>query len=160
MEKYNKLTPPEKKAFRRYIINTFKKHNFKKINGKTISSTKVLMLISEFEDKFKKCPILAFKERLKTKVSDKKGYVYVIGNLEEKICKIGFSEKPKERLKGIQTGCPYLLKIILLFEADKYTETRLHHKYSRYKINGEWFNIEGSLKDSIYGNIKNQPLHI
>lgn len=160
MEKYNKLTPPEKKAFRRYIINSFKKHNVKKINGKTISSTKVLILISEFEIKFKKCPILAFEERLKTKVSDKKGYVYVIGNLDKKICKIGFSEKPKERIKSIQTGCPHLLKIILLFEAEKYTETKLHHKYARYKLSGEWFLIDGTLKESIYKHIKTQPLHI
>lgn len=160
METYKKLTPPEKKACRKYIIHTFKKHHIRKINGKTVASNRVPDLINEFQIKFKRCPIVAFKERLKDQVSSKKGYVYVIGNLNAKICKIGFSEKPKERIKSIQTGCPHLLKIILLFEAEKYTETKLHHKYARYKLYGEWFLIDGTLKESIYKHIKTQPLHV
>ena len=160
METYKKLTPPEKRACRKYIVQSFKRHNVKKINNKTVTSIKVVELIKEFQIKFNKCPILAFRERLKTKVSNKKGYVYVIGNLNEKICKIGFSQKPKERLKGIQTGCPHILKIILLFEAEKYTETKLHHKYSKYKLSGEWFLIDGELEKSIYENIKKQPLYV
>lgn len=157
---YKKLTPPEKKACRKYILQTFKKHNIKKINGKTVPSNTVLDLIEEFKIKFKKCPIVSFKERLENKVSSKKGYVYVIGNLNAKICKIGFSTKPKERIKSIQTGCPHVLKIILLFEAEKYTETKLHHKYAKYKLSGEWFLIDGLLKESIYKHIEKQPMYV
>jgi len=160
MEEYKKFTPPEKKAFRRYIIKTFKKHNVKRLNGKTVSANRVPVLALEFKNKFNRCPFVSFKERLESKVSHEEGYVYIIGNLDAEICKIGFSKNPKERIRSIQTGCPYVLKIILLFEAEKYTETRLHHKYSKYKLSGEWFSIEGKLKESIYKNIPLQPSYV
>ena len=35
METYKKLTPPEKRACRKYIVQSFKRHNVKKINNKT-----------------------------------------------------------------------------------------------------------------------------
>ena len=36
METYKKLTPPEKRACRKYIVQSFKRHNVKKINNKQI----------------------------------------------------------------------------------------------------------------------------
>ena len=36
MSDYKKLTPPEKKAFRRYLLKTFKKHNIRRLNNKTV----------------------------------------------------------------------------------------------------------------------------
>ena len=159
MSEYNKLTPPEKRALRKYILNIFKRHNIKKLNNKTVPANKIEILIAEFEIKFKENPIISFRNKLKTKVSNKKGYVYIIGNLDENICKIGFSENPNRRLPEIQTGCPHQLKIILLFEAEKYTETLLHHKYSKYRMVGEWFKIEGKLKDSIEKHIELQLIY-
>ena len=35
METYKKLTPPEKRACRKYIVQSFKRHNVKKINNNT-----------------------------------------------------------------------------------------------------------------------------
>ena len=76
---------------RKYILNIFKRHNIKKLNNKTVPANKIEILIAEFEIKFKENPIISFRNKLKTKVSNKKGYVYIIGNLDENICKIGFS---------------------------------------------------------------------
>lgn len=160
MSEYRKLTPPEKRALRAFMLKTFKKHNIKKLNGKTVPSNKVPILIEEFEKEFKTNPIASFLNRLEKTVSCEKGYVYVIGNEEAKICKIGFSANPNKRIKEVQTGCPYLLKILLIFQADKYTETRLHHKYSKYRRNGEWFNIAGELKSSIDKHLKLQPIYV
>lgn len=160
MTTYKNLTSSEKKQFRRYLLRTFKHHNIKRLNNKSISANKVVILIDEFKLKFKKDALTSFYERYRTQVSQKQGYVYVIGNLNANICKIGFSINPKERIKGVQTGCPHVLQILLLFEADKYTETRLHHKYKKYKRTGEWFNIEGELKESIEKHIKIQPIHV
>lgn len=160
MNDYKKLTPPEKKAFRRYLLKTFKKHNIRRLNSKTVPSNKVIVLIEEFKNTFNKDPFICFHEKLITQVSSKQGYVYVIGNLLQKVCKIGFSENPKKRIKSIQTGCPFVLNTLLLFEADKYTETRLHHKYAKYRISGEWFSIEGELKESIEKHMKIQPKHV
>lgn len=157
---YKNLTSSEKKHFKRYLLRAFRYRNIRHLNNKNIAANKVVVLIDEFKILFKKDPLTSFYERYKSKVSQKQGYVYVIGNLNANICKIGFSINPKERIKGIQTGCPHFLQILLLFEADKYTETRLHHKYKKYKRTGEWFNIAGELKESIEKHIKLQPTHV
>ena len=160
MSNYKKLTPPEKKAFRRYLVKTFRKYNIRNLNSKSVASNKLIVLIEEFENRFKKDPFVCFHEKLITQVSSKEGYVYVIGNLLHKVCKIGFSVNPKKRIKSIQTGCPFILNTLLLFEADKYTETKLHHTYARYRKSGEWFSIEGELKISIEKHMEIQPKYV
>ena len=59
MSEYNKLTPPEKRALRKYILNIFKRHNIKKLNNKTVPANKIEILIAEFEIKFKENPIIS-----------------------------------------------------------------------------------------------------
>ena len=56
--------------------------------------------------------------------------------------KIGVSDNPKKRLKGVQTGCPGEVHLIHTFEAgqDAYThEGHFHKLYKEFSTGGEWF---------------------
>ena len=56
--------------------------------------------------------------------------------------KIGVSDNPKNRLKGVQTGCPGDVHLIRIFEAgqDAYIHEGYFHKlYKEFSTGGEWF---------------------
>lgn len=56
--------------------------------------------------------------------------------------KIGVSDNPKKRLKGVQTGCPGEVHLIRTFEAgqDSYIHEGYFHKfYKEFSTGGEWF---------------------
>lgn len=58
--------------------------------------------------------------------------------------KIGKARDPEQRLRDLQTGCPYQLKIIAKIKcrSDRHAleVERLAHKYfDRYRMRGEWF---------------------
>lgn len=84
------------------------------------------------------------------------GTVYVVGNLEHKVCKIGFSKQPKKRLAQIQTGCPFPVVMLAMFKGTMKTEKMLHRKYQAYKFrnNGEWFHLDEALEDAIRPHLR------
>jgi len=77
------------------------------------------------------------------------GYIYIIGNLEHKVCKIGFSKNPQRRLIVLQTGSPYELSLFKKFIGNIPIEKKLHKKYKDYRLHGEWFEIRDELKEII-----------
>ena len=79
----------------------------------------------------------------------KQGYVYLIGNTEYGFVKIGYSTNPQLRLRSIQTGCPFKVKVLSFFNGTMETESRLQEKYKQYQSYGEWFFIKGELKEAI-----------
>lgn len=88
---------------------------------------------------------VAEPERAKPSVKVKKQQVYVIGNQEYGVIKIGVAVNPKTRLKAVQTGCPYPLSLLTTStpKSDaKKIEQKLHHKLSQYRLSGEWFRYE------------------
>ena len=80
----------------------------------------------------------------------KKGFVYFILNYDQKVCKIGYSLNPEQRLTQIQTSFPYRLIIHKQIVGDLKKEKWFHNVFKQYKTKGEWFSIEGKLKDYIY----------
>jgi hypothetical protein len=58
--------------------------------------------------------------------------------------KIGKSINPMARVKELQTGCPYVIDIVHVIQADM--EQKMHHIFHEYRRNGEWFNLNGKLK--------------
>ena len=59
--------------------------------------------------------------------------------------KIGVSDNPKNRLKGVQTGCPGDVHLIRTFEAgqDAYIhEGHFHKLYKQFSTGGEWFEFD------------------
>jgi len=56
--------------------------------------------------------------------------------------KIGVSDNPEKRVKGVQTGCPGEVHLIRTFEAgrDAYIHEGYFHKlYKEFSTGGEWF---------------------
>ena len=61
--------------------------------------------------------------------------------------KIGVSDNPKKRLKGVQTGCPGEVHLIRTFEAgqDAYIHEGYFHKlYKEFSTGGEWFEFDNN----------------
>jgi hypothetical protein len=96
--------------------------------------------------------------------------IYLIsyyGEYDEIKYKIGVSINPEKRLKQLQTGNSYKLKLENIYLPKKLPATKienvLHNKYRHLNIKNEWFNLE--LNDVINFNsdcekIENQLLLI
>lgn len=63
--------------------------------------------------------------------------------------KIGKSVEPGRRLAGLQTLAPVKLDMLLVMPEDQYKEKMLHDMFFRYHERGEWFSLEGELKEFI-----------
>jgi len=83
--------------------------------------------------------------------------LYIIQSDKSGAIKIGRSKNPQKRLKQLQTGSPFKLRILLILEGKGSIEKQLHHRLDEYKqdCKGEWFdfNSTGSLPDWIYDKI-------
>jgi hypothetical protein len=71
------------------------------------------------------------------------GYVYLIGNSNNKIYKIGKSRQPKERYKAVATKLPFPVKIIHVIGGDdiEKAEKLLHNTFAKKRTHGEWFEL-------------------
>lgn len=65
-------------------------------------------------------------------------FVYFIGAASGPI-KIGIAAKPKERLKGLQTGHHEKLEILAICEGGQAREREYHETFSKRRVHGEWF---------------------
>ena len=63
--------------------------------------------------------------------------------------KIGYAADPLKRLKELQTGNPYKLKLVATMPGCFKTESAIHEVYKKYKRTGEWFKYDGALKWAI-----------
>jgi len=63
--------------------------------------------------------------------------------------KIGKSADPNARLKQLQTGRSDRLRILKILEDDH--EDKLHAKFRKLRMNGEWFRFEGELVEFLKG---------
>lgn len=76
-------------------------------------------------------------------------YVYITRSGYSNNFKIGVSENPAKRLKQLQTGSPYILRLFHIFEcqdrADAFNKEKLLHKHfdgRKTKLMwGEWFQV-------------------
>lgn len=64
--------------------------------------------------------------------------LYFIGGDEGPI-KIGVSNDPQRRLKGLQTGYPYPLQILATIEGGAMLEIEYHERFAEHRLHGEWF---------------------
>jgi hypothetical protein len=81
--------------------------------------------------------------------SKKEGQIYFIQGEATKNIKIGFSDDPKIRLKGHQTGSGEKLILLKTVKGCKADETEIHNKLRHFRIHGEWFKPERELLDFI-----------
>lgn len=73
------------------------------------------------------------------------GYVYFIAQLnnEHKV-KIGYSKNPSKRLKQLSTSSPDILLLLGYFKGTMHDEKEMHLRFSKDRVNLEWFNSCGS----------------
>jgi len=74
---------------------------------------------------------------------DPHGSIYVFR--VQDFVKIGFSTDWKKRFKHIQTASPYTIEKVFAFAANKSSEARLHKRFAKYHVRGEWFRHDGSV---------------
>lgn len=91
----------------------------------------------------------------------KRGCVYVIGNKEVGVYKIGFTRRTVgERLADIQSMSPLPLAVIthfLVFDAPR-IEQQLHQKFEKKHSHGEWFKLDAVDLDSLAGCVDDGDL--
>lgn len=78
------------------------------------------------------------------------GKIYFAGNLKYKLVKIGFSTNPFNRVKSLQTGCPFKLTLFHSYKGTEKQEKELHKQFTDLRMNGEWFKLDGALKKYLY----------
>ena len=80
-------------------------------------------------------------------------HLYIIQSDVTGAFKVGRSKNPKTRLRQLQTGSPYQLKLVCVLENTGYQEKLLHQRLdvSGRRCKGEWFDFEliGYLPDVI-----------
>lgn len=85
-------------------------------------------------------------------INNKKDVVYFIGDKENKVVKIGYTNDIKNRLQVIQTGYPRKLEVFTTINGDMKLERQLHDKFSKYRLHGEWFELCEEINDYIENN--------
>lgn len=87
------------------------------------------------------------------------GWIYFVTTLEREDypIKIGFSTEMHNRIRALQTSCPYELSIILEQPGTLEDERRLHKRFSSLKgdLVGEWFLPGKALVDYILTEMTN-----
>ena len=78
--------------------------------------------------------------------------IYVISTPDNQFCKIGYAVNPIKRLATFQTGFPYTLKLVALFEGERSDEADWHADYANQRERGEWFRADPELLAFIEAN--------
>jgi hypothetical protein len=64
--------------------------------------------------------------------------------------KIGKTDNEIEnRIRQLQIGCPYELKLLWLYKDDDYSEAEIHETFAHERIRGEWFHPTKKLLEFI-----------
>lgn len=73
--------------------------------------------------------------------------IYFIGlALDDHFVKIGQANTVRTRLKELQTGNPFELKLIAAFKGHGAWESELHRAFAAYHVRGEWFLMNARIK--------------
>lgn len=83
-----------------------------------------------------------FKERARCVLDTElpvDGIVYAIGNIQQRIIKIGYSNNKYDRRNSIQTACPFDIEKFAEIPGSFALESRLHQLLADFHWRGEWF---------------------
>lgn len=75
--------------------------------------------------------------------------VYFIERPQDSKVKIGISRDVESRMAAIKASCGMDLRLLGCMNGGRTLERMLHSKFSALRVTGEWFRLEGSLKDFI-----------
>lgn len=86
--------------------------------------------------------------------SEKMGALYYVSFGEDGPIKIGYVDSftgLRERLRGLQTACPYELTLLATKAGSKADERDLHIRFAKKRLRGEWFKRHRELMAHIRG---------
>lgn len=75
--------------------------------------------------------------------------VYIVQLGYRPVVKIGITRDIWARLKTLQDANPEILRVRAVLDGDAEREAQLHLRFMQHWIRGEWFRLEGSLKQYI-----------
>jgi hypothetical protein len=87
-------------------------------------------------------------------------FIYFIEAVGLSRIKIGFSKKPIERLKQLQTGSPIELSLIATIPGALELEKELHDRFKASLSSREWFHLTSELKNFIISGSTNGWLRL
>ncbi len=76
-------------------------------------------------------------------------YVYFITGAGTDTIKIGVTESVKERVKALQTASPVQLQVVAVFRGTRDDEQRLHGRFHKDRLHGEWFKYSDEIRKYI-----------
>lgn len=83
------------------------------------------------------------------------GYVYLIGTPIFSWYKIGKTVNPEVRVWDLGVLLPFRIEVIGIWKAENHTalEALLHEKYTKNRINGEWFRFDKKEVSNLFGSL-------
>lgn len=75
----------------------------------------------------------------------RRSYVYFIKAENVGLVKIGYSDRPEERLKSIQGMSPVPLRLLGWMPGSQQDERDLHARFAHLHSHGEWFRVDDDL---------------
>lgn len=74
-------------------------------------------------------------------------YAMSCPRLDEGIIKIGIAKNVESRVRALQIGCPYPIKVLSLWRYDntcwaRHAEKACHERFDWLNTHGEWFRVE------------------
>ena len=71
--------------------------------------------------------------------------------------KIGYTDNDVQaRMAQLQTGCPYELRLLWVYNGEDYTEAQVHSELSHERVRGEWFHPTREVFGFIESEMGNQ----
>lgn len=82
--------------------------------------------------------------------------IYAVWPERDVYVKIGRTRGTRSRLSGLQTGNPRRLHIVMLIPSGQngWTEWMLHDRFREHNVSGEWFALEGEVRDWLQPSIQ------
>jgi hypothetical protein len=75
------------------------------------------------------------------------GSIYLIAYFPGRLVKIGWTDRePTVRFRHLQSQCPVPLFRVGHFPGTRLDEGRLHERFRKRRVHGEWFTAGGELK--------------
>lgn len=75
-------------------------------------------------------------------------FLYAVScpSLDGGIIKIGIADNVEKRVRSLQTGCPYPIKVMALWRYDeawhaRHAEKACHDRFKKLNTHGEWFRV-------------------
>lgn len=86
-------------------------------------------------------------------------YAYLIQCVGTNYYKIGTAHSPEEKLKELQIGSPYPLKLVLacrMLSKDEAAtaENQIYKTLKKYSVRGEWFEVPDDNDDDILNHLR------